>query len=62
MSVAPNQHAPLERNDAVSSAGDTGAPAFRDRVPLEFAREHLLIGDGIGEDGAERLRVSCRRP
>lgn len=57
MSVATDQHVQFEQSEETLNAA---SPIFRDRIPSEFAREHLVIGDGPGEDDAERLRVSGR--
>jgi len=50
---------------AATTTNHTDAPpapsdAFGDRIPLEYARDHLVIGDGTDEHGTERLITSGR--
>jgi len=60
MSVATTQPELLTEESPIDC--DRVSPEFLDRVPIEFARTHLVISQGVDSDGAELLICSdCHR-
>ena len=59
---SPPSSPPVSTRSSGPSAFPSPLPSseFLTRIPREFARRHLILSAGTGEDGAERLRISAR--